>query len=326
MIDRRTLITTAMCAWATNRRAVAQPAAFPTRPIRMVVPFPPGGSPDLIGRYLAERLVPTLGQSVVIDNRAGASGAVGTTQVVQAAPDGHTLLMASTGPLTVNPAVIPGLQYDPLTDLEPVILVGKSALVLMINPDVPAKDLRELLELARRRPGTLSYGSAGSGNLTHLVGELMKTHAHVDILHVPYKGTAALKPDFLAGRISMFFDTIPAAIPMIRAGQVRALAVTSSERSSIAPDLPTFIELGVSRDFDVSGWFAVLAPKRTPVAAVARMNAEINRILQSDEAREKFAAWGVDVVGGRPETLRTLMVNEIARWKDVVRAAQIKAE
>jgi tripartite-type tricarboxylate transporter receptor subunit TctC len=292
----------------------------------MVVPFPPGGSPDLIGRYLADRLVPTLGQAVVIDNKAGASGALGTTQVAQAAPDGHTLLMASTGPLSVNPAVIPGLQYDPLTDLEPVILVGKSALVLMVNLDVPARDLRELLDLARRRPGALSYGSAGSGNLTHLVGELMKAHARVDILHVPYKGTAALKPDLLAGRISMFFDTVPAAIPMIRAGQVRALAVTSRERSSIAPDLPTFVELGVSGDFDVSGWFAVMAPKRTPAAAIARINAEVNRILQSDEAKEKFVSWGVDIVGGRPETLRTLMVGEIARWKEVVRVAQIKSE
>lgn len=304
----------------------AQGPGYPSRPVHLVVPFPAGGSPDLIGRYLAERLTPAFGQPVLVENKAGASGAVGTLQVAQAVPDGHTLLMASTGPLTVNPAVIPNLQYDPLTDLEPVALVGRSALVLMVNLDVPARNVGELFELARRRPGTLTYGSAGSGNLTHLVGELLKLQAGIDLLHVPYKGTAALKPDLLAGRISMFFDTVPAALPMIQAGQVRALAVSTRERSSVIPELPTLAESGAGPDFDVSGWFAVMAPGRTPTAVVARANAEIDRILTSPEARAKLSGWGVDVAGGAPEALRRMMVSEIARWKHVVRVAGVKAE
>jgi tripartite-type tricarboxylate transporter receptor subunit TctC len=292
----------------------------------MIVPFPAGGSPDLIARYLSERMAATLEQGVVIENKAGASGSMGTMQTAQSPADGYTLVMASTGPLTVNPAVQPSASFDPLSDLEPVILIGKSALVLMLSNSVPARDMNELLALARQQPGKLTYGSAGAGNLTNLVGELLKMHAKVNILHVPYKGTAALKPDLFAGRVSMFFDTVPAAIPLVRAGQVRAIGVTTRERTSAAPELPSFAELGVDPNFDVSGWFAVMAPKGTPAPVVARLNATINDILHTSDAKARFAGWGIDVVGGRPEVVRTLMVTETARWKEVVRVAGIKAD
>jgi tripartite-type tricarboxylate transporter receptor subunit TctC len=300
--------------------------AFPSRTVRIVVPFPAGGSPDLIARLLAEKLGGSWGQSVIVENRAGASGGLGLQQVSQAPPDGYTLLMASTGPLTVNPAVNPAVGYNPLTDLAPIAMIGKSPLVLMVNNSVPAQNLRELLELARRQPGQLTYASAGTGNLTHLAAEMMKLQTKTDILHIPYKGTAEVKADVLGGRVSMFFDTVPAALPLIRAGQVRALAVTSAERSSSAPEIPTFAEAGVGSAFDVSGWFAVLGPKGLPSAIVERVNRDINAVLQMPEIRDQFRSWGIDVTVRPPAELSKLMSAELARWKDVVRQASIKTQ
>lgn len=321
-MDRRRFLSLPVLTAGLPLTVIAQVA----KPLSLVVPFTAGGSPDLIGRFLAERMSATFSEPVVVENKVGASGGIGTLQVSQAPADGRTLLMASTGPLTVNPAVQASVAYDPITDLEPVILVGKSALVLMVNNSVQAQTLEELVSLAKKSPGKLSYGSAGAGNLTNLVGELLKLRTGTDILHVPYKGTAALKPDVLAGRVSMFFDTAPAALPMIRAQQVRALAVTTMARTSVLPDLPTFAEAGIDPEFDVSGWFAVLAPKGTPAAVTQHLNRQINQILESPEAKTRFAQWGIDIAGGEPQVLRKLIEDELLRWREVVRVANIKSE
>jgi len=291
-------------------------------PMRMVVPFTAGGSPDLIARFLAERLGATFNEAVVVENIVGASGGIGTAQVARAAPDGRTVVLASTGPLTVNP-VVSSVSYDPVRDLEPVILLGRSALVLMVNKDLPVQTLQDLLALARSSPGKLSYASAGSGNLTNLVGELLKLRTGVDILHVPYKGTAALKPDVLAGRISMFFDTAPAALPLVQSGQVKALAVTTKNRAAVLPQVPSIAELGVDPEFDVSGWFALLAPKNTPQTLIQPLNRQVQQILQSPEVTAKFGEWGIEAIGGPPGNLRELIDKELARWREVVRTAHI---
>jgi len=322
-LKRRTLLVSGMGVLPFLGRA-QQP--FAARPVKLVVPFPAGGSPDLIARFLADKLGTRWPAPMVVENRAGASGGLGVQQVIQSPADGYTLLMASTGPLTVNPAVNPRVGYNPVTQLEPVMLVGKSALVLMVHPGVQATNMQELVALARRQPDQLSYASAGLGNLTHLVAEMMKLRADVKILHIPYKGTAEVKSDLLAGRVSMSFDTIPAAMPLIRGGQVRALAVTSRERSPGAPNIPTFAESGLGADFDVSGWFAIVAPAGTPRELVERLNQDINKVLQTPEAQERFKAWGIDIVGGPPSRLSTLMTSDLARWQEVVRAANVKVE
>ena len=321
-MNRRVLLA----GMATGLLSGVARAQLASAPIRLVVPFAAGGSPDLIARYLASSLGDRLGGPVIVENRAGASGGVGTTHVVNAAPNGLTWLMASTGPLTVNPAVQADIAYDPVANLEPVILIGRSPLVLLVNNDLPVRSLAELLALAKREPGKLSYGSAGVGNLTNLVGEMLKMRAGIDLLHVPYQGTGALRPDLIAGRISMTFDTAPAALPVIRAGQARPIAVTTKTRAGILPELPTISELGIDPDFDVSGWFALLAPKGTPPESIERMHAAVSAILKGPDAIKQFAQWGIDIDGGNPDRLRRLISDEIVRWKEVVRVAGIRTQ
>jgi len=316
---RRALLATALAAPATAR---AQGAWSPTRPIRFVVPFPAGGATDVVARVLAERLQEALGQPVVVENRTGAGGNIGVENVVRSPADGTTLLMGTTGTLTVNPHLYASLGFDPLRDLAPVSMAFTTDHVLIVNPQVAAQTGQEFLALVRARPGALSYGSAGSGSSTHTVPELFKLAARVDIAHVPYRGSAPALNDLVAGTVQVMLDQIPSAIGQIQAGRVRALAVTGARRSPLLPDVPTLAEIGLP-DAQATSWGAVMAPGGTPAPIVLRVNAAIREALAQPAVRERLAAAGADGVSSTPEELAALLRAESTKWARVVREARI---
>ncbi|MBP0466090.1 tripartite tricarboxylate transporter substrate binding protein [Roseomonas sp. PWR1] len=307
--------------------ALAGPAAaqgeWPARSIRMISPFPPGGAADLLARALAEELTPLLRQSVVVENRTGAGGSVGTEATVRAAPDGYTLVMGSTGPLAINPA-LQRLSYDPERDLVPIALVAAVASVLVVHPSVNARTLADLLALARAEPGRLNYGSSGIGSAQHLFSELVKQQANVDITHVPYRGTGPAMVDTVGGRLTMMFDTTPTALPHIRDGRVRPLAVTSARRDPALPDVPTIGE--TLPGYEALGWYGILGPAGTPAAVVERMNREVNALLGRAEFRAKLAAQGVEPMAGTPAEFAALIARDRARWGEVIRRGNIRAD
>ncbi|WP_198374660.1 Bug family tripartite tricarboxylate transporter substrate binding protein [Neoroseomonas rubea] len=307
--------------------ALAGPAAaqgeWPARSIRMISPFPPGGAADLLARALAEELTPVLRQSVVVENRTGAGGSVGTEATVRAAPDGYTLVMGSTGPLAINPA-LQRLSYDPERDLAPIALVAAVASVLVVHPAVNARTLAELLALARAEPGRLNYGSSGIGSAQHLFAELVKQQANVDITHVPYRGTGPAMVDTVGGRLTMMFDTTPTALPHIRDGRVRPIAVTSARRDPALPDVPTIGE--TLPGYEALGWYGILGPAGTPAAVVERMNREVNALLGRAEFRAKLAAQGVEPLAGTPAEFAALIARDRARWGEVIRRGNIRAD
>lgn len=316
---RRALLATALAAPATAR---AQGAWSPTRPIRFVVPFPAGGATDVVARVLAERLQEALGQPVVVENRTGAGGNIGVENVVRSPADGTTLLMGTTGTLTVNPHLYASLGFDPLRDLAPISMAFTTDHVLIVNPQVAAQTGQEFLALVRARPGALSYGSAGSGSSTHTVPELFKLAARVDIAHVPYRGSAPALNDLVAGTVQVMLDQIPSAIGQIQAGRVRALAVTGARRSPLLPDVPTLAEIGLP-DAQATSWGAVMAPGGTPAPIVLRVNAAIREALAQPAVRERLAAAGADGVSSTPEELAALLRAESTKWARVVREARI---
>ena len=316
---RRALLATALAAPATAR---AQGAWSPTRPIRFVLPFPAGGATDVVARVLAERLQEALGQPVVVENRTGAGGNIGVENVVRSPADGTTLLMGTTGTLTVNPHLYASLGFDPLRDLAPISMAFTTDHVLIVNPQVAAQTGQEFLALVRARPGALSYGSAGSGSSTHTVPELFKLAARVDIAHVPYRGSAPALNDLVAGTVQVMLDQIPSAIGQIQAGRVRALAVTGARRSPLLPDVPTLAEIGLP-DAQATSWGAVMAPGGTPAPIVLRVNAAIREALAQPAVRERLAAAGADGVSSTPEELAALLRAESTKWARVVREARI---
>ncbi|MBP0466956.1 tripartite tricarboxylate transporter substrate binding protein [Roseomonas sp. PWR1] len=315
---RRSLIAATLFAPAVAR---AQGWA-PTRPVRFVVPFPAGGATDVVARVLGERMQETLGQPVVVENRTGAGGNVGVENVVRSAPDGTTILMGTTGTLTVNPHLYATLGFDPLRDLSPISMAFTTDHVLVVNPSVAAATAQEFLALVRAQPGRLSYGSAGSGSSTHTVPELFKLAARVDITHVPYRGSAPALNDLVAGNIQMMLDQIPSAIGQIRGGRVRALAVTGARRSALLPDVPTMAEIGLP-DAQATSWGAVMAPGGLPAPIVARFNAAIADALGQQAVKDRLAAAGADGVGSSAEELAAYLRAESAKWARVVREARI---
>lgn len=316
---RRALLAATL---ATPALAQAQAPWAPTRPIRFVVPFPAGGATDVVARVLAERLQETLGQPVVVENRTGAGGNIGVENVVRSAPDGTTLLMGTTGTLTVNPHLYSTLGFDPLRDLAPVSMAFTTDHVLVVNPAVPARTAQEFLALVRARPGALSYGSAGSGSSTHTVPELFRLAARVDIAHVPYRGSAPALNDLVAGNVQVMLDQIPSAIGQIQGGRVRALAVTGARRSPLLPEVPTLAEIGLP-EAQATSWGAVMAPGGTPAPIVLRLSAAIRDALAQASVRERLAAAGADGVASTPEELATFLREETAKWARVVREARI---
>ncbi len=319
MTTRRAAIAATLFAPAL---AQAQGAWQPTRPIRFVVPFPAGGATDVVARVLGERLQETLGQPVVVENRTGAGGNIGVENVVRSAPDGTTLLMGTTGTLTVNPHLYSNLGFDPLRDLTPISMAFTTDHVLIVNPNVQAQTAQEFLALVRAQPGRLSYGSAGSGSSTHTVPELFRLAARVDITHVPYRGSAPALNDVVAGNVQVMLDQIPSAIGQIQAGRVRALAVTSAQRSPLLPNVPTMAEIGLP-DAQATSWGAVMAPGGTPAPVVARFNAAIREALAQQAVKDRLAAAGAEAVSSTPEELATYLRAESEKWARVVREARI---
>jgi tripartite-type tricarboxylate transporter receptor subunit TctC len=296
--------------------------AYPARPITMVVTFAVGGSSDVLARTAAESMSHGLGQQLAVDNRPGAGGQIGAESVARAMPDGYTVLFGTNGTLGISPALYKHLRYDPEHDLAPVGILHKLPLLLIVNPSVPAKDLKELIAYARENPGKLSFASAGVGSVSHLAGELLKEEAKIDILHVPYKGGGAAVPDLIAGRVSMMLETIPNALPLTQSGQMRAIAVTTKERSTTAPNIPTLAESGLP-DFDVSAWTGLFVPAGTPDAVIDRLNAETRKIASDPHYVELVHKMATNVASSSPHEFGLFVRDDVARWKKVIANAGI---
>jgi len=312
---------------ATGAAHAAAPGtgSWPERPIRYVVPFAPGGPTDILSRAIGERLSSSLGTPVVVDNRGGAGGGLGAEIVARAAPDGYTIMIGHVGTHAINPALYGKIGYDPIKDFQPVSLIATLPLALVVHPSVQAKSVKELVALARAKPGTLNFASAGNGGPTHLAGELLKSAAQIDIVHVPYKGNAAALGDLVGGQVQMMFSNLLTASPFIKAGKLRALAVSTAKRSPQAPDLPSVAEAGVP-GYDVTAWYGVLAPARLPAPLLARLNGEIVRIVDSTDMRERFVTQGVDLVSSTPEAFAQLIRTEIPRWRAIVKTSGARVD
>ncbi|WP_427312419.1 Bug family tripartite tricarboxylate transporter substrate binding protein [Cupriavidus sp. H39] len=313
----------AACAAGTARSVFAQ--AWPARPIRMVVPFPPGSSPDLIARILTEKLAAALGQPVVVENRPGAGGNIGTGMVARAAPDGYTLLFTINGPLVTAPTLSRNLNYDPFRQLAPVTLVATSPNVLVVDARLPAHNLREFVALARARPGELNYGSPGNGSASHLAMEQLKAMAGVELQHVPYPGFPQITTAMVGGQVQAAFMVPAIAMPQVNAGKLRVLAVTTTGRTAVLPSVPTVAESGYA-GFEAISWQAVLAPAGTPQAVIDRLYRELVAIIGSADVRDKMRAQYFVPAGTAPASLRQTMASEKARWDKVIRAAGVQPE
>ena len=321
-ISKRALLLGMVALWATQ---TAQAQGYPSKPIRLVVPFTPGGSSDILARAVGQKLTEAWGQPVVIDNVPGAGGSVGADRVAKAAPDGYTLLMGHIGTLAVNPSIYPHLSYDPVKSFTPVAWVASVPNVLVVHPSVPAKSVKELVALAKSKPGQLNYGSGGNGSAAHLATEYLKLQSQTFMVHVPYRGTAPAVTDLVGGQIQLMFTGGPAVLPFVKSGQLRALAVSSSKRLSALPDLPTVAESGY-KGFEADQWYGIVAPAGTPKDIVAKLNAQINQALESSELKNRLQSEGAIAMPTTPATFGALIAREIARWKPVVRAGQIRAD
>jgi tripartite-type tricarboxylate transporter receptor subunit TctC len=309
--------------------ALAQPALvesrWPERPIRFIVPFQPGSSSDTVARIVANRLGERLGQQLIVDNRVGASGNVGTEAVARALPDGYTIGLANTSTHAVAASLSANLTYDPVRDFAPVAMISDSPFVLAVYPGLPAHSVRDLVALAKARPHTLNYSSAGPASMSHLAGALFEKMAGIELVHVPYRGTGQSVIDLIEGRIEIQFGTIPPTLQHIRAGKMRVLAVTGSKRNDAVPDIPTVAEAGIA-GYDASLWQALVVPAATPPAIIARLNREVRALLKEPETLAAFAKQGVDAEPSTAEELARRIRVDAAKWRDVVAGAGIKAQ
>lgn len=316
-------LSLALGGLALTAQAFAQ--SWPSRPIRIVIPYAVGGSTDQTGRLIAKSLSERLGQSVVVENRAGAGGTLGHDIVAKAPADGYTLLFSAAGPLVVTPHTYPRLSYEPIKGFEPITLVATQPLLLVVNPELKVNDVAGLIREAQARPGKLSYGSFGNGSAAHLAGELFKTITKVDMVHVPYKGSGPALVDLVGGQINLMFDVFSTAAPLVRGGKLRALAITSAERSTQFPDVPTMQQAGVA-GFDAGTWFGLLAPAGTPRAVVEQLSRAVNEALKEKELRETLTGSGAVVRGGTPAQFAEFFQAEYEKWGRVVRTAGVKAD
>jgi tripartite-type tricarboxylate transporter receptor subunit TctC len=303
--------------------AIAQPA-WPSRPIRLVVGFAPGGNVDITARTLSPALAEALGQPVLVENRAGAGGSVGAEAVARSAPDGYSLLLGANS-LAVNVTLYANLPFDAVKDLVAVAPVSNVPLVLTVNPRVPAKDAKGYVALAKQRKGSITFASAGTGTSNHLTGELFRSVAGIDIIHVPYKGSGTALGDLMGGQVDSMFDQLSSSLPFIRAGKIRVLGVTSAQRSSILPDVPTLAEQGFA-GFDASTWLGVFAPSATAREVIARLNLAIQKVTRSTGFRERLAALGADALEGSPQQFDQLFRDEVVKWGRIVKSAGVKVE
>jgi tripartite-type tricarboxylate transporter receptor subunit TctC len=301
--------------------AQAQVQDYPNRPITLVVPYAAGGGNDVMARIVGEKMSKTLGQQVVIDNRPGAGGALATRQVAKAAPDGYTLVIGGTGSLAVNPTLLPNVGYDVRKDFAPVGSIGSSAMIVIIHPSIPAKTIPELIALAKKEPGKLTFASSGAGASTHMSAELFKSMTGTDIVHVPYKGSGPAMPDLMSGRVSMMFENAPGAMSHIKAGKLRALGQTGLKRSASLPDVPTVAE--AVPGYESLSWSGIAVAAGTPKPVIERLNRDLNAVLAMPEMRQKLAEQGAETIGGPPEAFARHIQAEREKWSRVIRSANI---
>ena len=313
----------ACCLLAAGGTAAAQ--TWPTRPVKLVVPFPPGGPLDTIGRAIAQKLTEAWGQSVIVENKPGAGGNIGADFVAKSAPDGYTVVMGALSTHAVNPSLYAKMPYDAQKDFAPITLVAITPNVLVVNPSLPVHSVKELIAYAKAHPGKLSFGSGSIGSAGHLAGELFKVDTGVDIVHVPYKGAAPAMQALLAGDTQLMFDNLASSLAQVKAGKLRALAVTTAQRSSFAPDLPTMAEAGVP-GFDISTWFGLLAPAGTPPFIIEKWNLRVREILSAPEMRDRLAAQGAQASPDTPEEFAQFIATEIAKYARVVKASGARVD
>ncbi len=319
-----------LCALMLAAAALALPAAggaqeaWPTKPIRMVLPFPPGGVTDLLARALAEKLAPRLGQPVIVDNKPGAGTVLASELVARAPADGYTLLMAASS-LGTAPLIYDKVGYDAAKSFEPVTQVASVVHVLVVNPALPVKSVKELVAYAKAHPGKLNYSSTGSGTSTHLEGELLKSMAGIYMVHIPYRGSGPALTDLVGGQVMVMIDALGSSGPFIRAGKLRALAVTTARRSESIPELPTVAESGVP-GYEAMPWLGLVAPAGTPKAVVERIHREVAKVLEDPDIRQRFKGWGLDIIGNTPAEFASFIQRDIKQWDRVIRGAHIKAD
>lgn len=300
-------------------------SAYPSKPIHLVVPFSSGGPSDVLARAIGQKLGESLRLPVVIENRTGAGGNIGSDYVAKAPPDGYTLILGTVGTHSINAGLYSKLPFDTLRDFAPVALVASATIVMVAHPSVPAKSIRELVTLAKSTPGQLNFASPGSGTPQHLSAELFKTTAGVELTHIPYKGAAPALTDLLGGQVSLGFVSIPAALPHVKAGKLRALGVTATKRSAVAPEVPTIAESGLP-GYEVENWYGVLAPAGTPGEIIKKLNAEIIKVLERPDVRESLNTQGFDVLQSTPEQFAAFMKTELVKWAKVVKLSGAKAD
>jgi len=322
----RRMFAAAMAAAAVLAAVpVVAQQAWPAKPLKLIVPYAPGGSTDQLSRAIAERLGVALGQAVVVDNRPGGNTIIGAEATAKSPPDGYTMFMGSSGSLAVNPQVYAKLPYDPNRDFAYVTLTAASPLVLVVNPSVPARNLKEFVDLAKAKPGGVTFASVGNGNPLHLAGELFKSMAGVDMLHVPYNGSAPALTALLGGQVDSMFDVVLTATPHVKAGKLRALGITGPRRVSALPDVPTIAESGYP-GYDASIWFGIVVPKGTPQPVVQRLNAELVKILRSDEMKQKFDPQALELTASTPEEMTAFVAKESQKWGKVIRDFNIRID
>jgi len=315
------LVTIMVAAFVTFGTAAAQ--NYPDKPIRLIVPFAPGGNTDVQARLIGNKLTAALGQQVIVDNRPGAGGTIGVDMAAKSTPDGYTIVMASFGNILVGPSLYKNLPYDPVKDLDPIILISEPAGLIVVHPSVPVKSLNELIAYAKANPGKLNYASAGNGTWNHLFAEQLKSVAHIKVAHIPYKGAGPAMNDVVGGHVQMMFAPFPSSRVHVNSGRLRALAATGTKRSPLFPDVPTVAQAGLP-GYSAASWFGILAPAGTPKAIIARLNQEINKAFAAPEIKAAYAAEGLDPIGGTPEDAAKSIREGMAQWGKLIRDLGIK--
>lgn len=325
MSEKLLLVIAFVVCMAAPQAYGQQAAAYPSKPIRMVVPFPPGGPTDLVARLIGQKLSERWGQQVVVENRAGAGGTIGAEFVARSAPDGYTLVMGSTANMAVNVSLYDKLSYDPIKDFAPVNLAAVTPNLLVVNPNFPANNVTEFIALAKAKPESINYGTGGSGTPSHLAAELFKTMAGIQMNHVPYKGSIPALTDIMGGQVTLMFDSMASALPLVKSGKLKALAQTGTRRSAAVPDLPTIGESGLP-GYEVAGWFGIFAPAGTPRDIVNKLSGEITQILSLPDVKARYALLGTEPGPGNPDEFSRFLALEIRKWAKVIKDSGTKAE
>ena len=318
-------ISTAVLVSAVALGGFAHAQSYPSKPVRMIVPFPAGGATDIVGRLIAQKLTESWSQQVIVDNRGGAGGTIGSDAAAKSPPDGYTMLIGTSSTHAVAPSLYAKLAYDPLRDFAPVTLIANATILLAIHPSLPAKSVRDLIALAKKQPDALAFASSGNGGISHLVGEQFKSVAGIRMLHVPYKGDSPALIDLVSGQVHLMFGTAVSFLPYVKSGRLNALAVTNPKRSPIVPEVPTVAESGLP-GFEALQWFGILTPAGTPREIVAKINADVVKALRAPDVRERMTSLGAEVVGSTPEQFAAFVKADTAKWAKVVKASGARIE